>query len=428
VIRWGRMGRAGTLLVVDDDADNRDLLSRRLEREGWTTRQAESGPRALEVVRAGGVDLVLLDLMMPGMGGLDVLKALRRTRSAAELPVIMVTASSDSEDVVEALGHGANDYVTKPIDFPVAVARIDAALRTRREASTPAPVTLAEVGIGTLLGGRYRLESRIGAGNHGAVYRARHVELDRAVAVKVLRTGAPGSGDALHRFRREGIAACRVRHPHAVAVLDFAVAGGVAYLVMELLEGHSLDVELRPATPLGVHRSVTIAVPVCEALAEAHRAGIVHRDVKPANIFLHRIGDLTVPKVLDFGIARILGEAAPRRPLTLDGWIVGTPAYMAPERFESGACDGKTDVYGLGVTLFQMLSGRLPFEAVDGEPLALARKHLGELPPALRALNPEVPLSLEEAVMRALAKQPPKRPSAAELALLLAASAPIASA
>jgi len=112
------MPRPETLLIVDDDADNRDLLSRRLEREGWATRQAESGERALEVVRAGGVNLVLLDLMMPGMGGLDVLKALRRTLSAVELPVIMVTASSDSEDVVEALGQGANDYVTKPIDFP----------------------------------------------------------------------------------------------------------------------------------------------------------------------------------------------------------------------------------------------------------------------------------------------------------------------
>jgi DNA-binding response OmpR family regulator len=417
------MARAETLLVVDDDADNRELIGRRLEREGWATRQADGGESALEVVRAGGVDLVLLDLAMPGMNGLEVLKALRRIRSAAELPVIMVTASSDSEDVVEALGQGANDYVTKPIDFPVAVARIEAALRTRREAAAPAPVGPAEVGIGTVLGGRYRLESRIGAGSHGAVYRARHLELDRAVAVKVLRTGAPGTADALHRFRREGIAACRVSHPHAVAVLDFAVAGGVAYLVMELLEGHSLDVELGPRQPLGVRRSLAISVPVCEALAEAHRAGIVHRDVKPANIFLHRAGERTVPKVLDFGIARVLGEAAQRHHLTLDGWIVGTPAYMAPERFESGACDGKADVYGLGVTLFQMLTGRLPFEAVDGEPVALARKHLGELPPALRALNPDVPLSVEEAVMRALAKRPPKRPSAAELATLLATSA-----
>jgi DNA-binding response OmpR family regulator len=411
--------RGETLLVVDDDPDNRDLLSRRLDREGWATRQAESGEEALEVVRAGGIDLVLLDLMMPGMSGLDVLKALRRTRSAADLPVIMVTASADSEDVVQALGQGANDYVTKPVDLPVAVARIEAALRTRRQVAEPV-TTLADVGIGTVLGGRYRLESRIGAGNHGAVYRARHLELDRPVAVKVLRTGAPGNADALNRFRREGIAACRVRHPHAVAVLDFAAAGGVAYLVMELLEGHSLDVELAPGAPLGISRSMAIAVPVCEALAEAHRAGIVHRDVKPANIFLHSAGGRTEPKVLDFGIARILGQAAQREHLTLDGWIVGTPAYMAPERFESGACDGKADVYGLGVTLFQMLSGRLPFESADGEPVALARKHLVELPPALRALNPAVPPPLEEAVMRALAKRPAKRPTAAELALLLA--------
>jgi eukaryotic-like serine/threonine-protein kinase len=416
--------RPETLLIVDDDDDNRELMSRRLANEGWATRQADGGQRALEALRAGGVDLVLLDLAMPDMDGLQVLKALRSTRSAAELPVIMVTASSDSEDVVEALGLGANDYVTKPIDFPVAVARIEAALRTRREASPLSPASLAEVGIGTVLGGRYRLETRIGTGNHGAVYRARHLELDRAVAVKVLRTGALGTGDALDRFRREGMAACRVSHPHAVAVLDFAVAGGVAYLVMELLEGHSLDAELAPGTPLGVQHTVSITVPVCEALAEAHRAGIVHRDVKPANIFLHRAGNRTVPKVLDFGIARVLGEDAPRRHPTLEGWIVGTPAYMAPERFESGACDGKADVYGVGVTLFQMLAGRLPFEAVDGEPLALARKHLIELPPPLRSLNPDVPLSLEETVMRALAKRPPKRPSAVELAALLAASAP----
>ena len=416
--------RVETLLVVDDDDESRELLSQLLEREGWTTRRTASGERALAAVRAGGIDLVLLDLVMPGMGGLEVLKALRAGRSAAELPVIMVTGSSDSQDVVEALGQGANDYVTKGVDFRVTVARIEAALRTRRATAAPAPATLAGVGIGTVLGGRYRLESRIGAGNHGAVYRARHVELDRPVAVKVMRTATPDGGEALHRFRREGIAGCRVKHPHAVAVLDFAAEGGIAYLVMELLEGHSLDVELAPAAPLGVQRSVTIAAPVCEALAEAHRVGIVHRDVKPANIFLHQAGDRTVPKVLDFGIARILGVAAQRHHLTLEGWIVGTPAYMAPERFESGACDGKADVYGLGVTLFQMLTGRLPFESVDGEPIALARKHLGELPPAVRSLNPEVPLALEEAVMRALAKPPARRPSAAELATLLAAPAP----
>src|SRR3989442_12626278 len=154
------MGRPETLLIVDDDPDNRLVLSRRLESEGWAIREAENGERALETVRSGGIDLVLLDLTMPRMTGLEVLKALRRLRSAAELPVIMVTASVDSEDVVAALGQGANDYVTKPVDFEVAVARIRAALRTRREAVAPAP-PLAEIGLGTVLGGRYRLEPRL---------------------------------------------------------------------------------------------------------------------------------------------------------------------------------------------------------------------------------------------------------------------------
>jgi DNA-binding response OmpR family regulator len=411
--------RAETVLVVDDDAENRELMCLRLEHEGWSTRQADGGAAALEAVRAGGIDLVLLDLMMPDMSGLEVLRPLRRLRSAAELPVIMVTASADSDDVVKALGQGANDYVTKPIDFPVALARIRAALRTRREAAAP-PAALAEIGVGTVLG-RYRLETRIGAGSHGAVYRARHVELDQPVAVKVLRTGSPGTLDAVGRFRREGMAACRVRHPHAVSVLDFAVAGDVAYLVMELLEGHSLAAELAAGGALGVERTLSIVVPVAEALAEAHRAGIVHRDVKPANIFLHRAGERTVPKMLDFGIARIAGEGALRGHLTLDGWIVGTPAYMAPERFESAGCDGKADVYGLGVTLFQMLSGRLPFPTADGEPVALARRHAREVPPLLRSLNRAVPAALEAAVMRSLAKRPDARPGAAELARLLEA-------
>ena len=415
------MRPAETLLIVDDDAENRDLLCLRLQREGWTTRQASGGQEALEAVRAGGVDLVLLDLVMPDMTGLEVLRLLRRMRSAAELPVIMVTASAESGDVVKALAQGANDYVTKPIDFPVAVARIRAALRTRREAAAPGP-SLAEIGLGSVLGGRYRLESRIGAGSHGAVFRGRHVELDQPVAVKVLRTGAPGSSDAVDRFRREGIAACRVRHPHAVAVLDFAVAGEVAYLVMELLEGHSLEVELAGGVPLGVERALAIALPVCEALAEAHRSGIVHRDVKPGNIFLHRAGGRTVPKMLDFGIARIVAEAGTRGHLTLEGWIVGTPAYMAPERFQSAACDGKADVYSLGVTVFQMLSGRLPFPSADGDPMALARRHVREAPPALRALNAKVPVALEAVVARTLAKRPEARPDAAELARLLAAS------
>ena len=138
------------------------------------------------------------------------------------------------------------------------------------------------------------------------------------------------------RFRREGVTACRVRHPNAVGVLDFGITSrGIAYLVMELLAGHALEDEIggRPVLPVG--RSLRIVAAVCEALAVAHAAGIVHRDIKPGNVFLHQAGGQEVPKVLDFGIAKIAGAAALQQRVTLEGWIVGTPVYMAPERFGS---------------------------------------------------------------------------------------------
>jgi DNA-binding response OmpR family regulator len=174
-----------TLLVVDDSPANRDLLSRRLERKGFRVIVAEDGQRALDILATSRVDLVLLDVMMPGMTGLEVLRKLRETRAPSALPVVMVTARTESEDVVEALEAGANDYVMKPIDFPVVLARVKAQLRMRspqgpEHAEPQAP---SQVGPGSVLAGRYRIEARIGTGSFGAVFRATHLELQHAVAV-----------------------------------------------------------------------------------------------------------------------------------------------------------------------------------------------------------------------------------------------------
>lgn len=408
----------GTLLVVDDNPANRDLLSRRLERKGFSVLEADGGQRALDILSTLHVDLVLLDIMMPGIPGLEVLKRVRKTRSAAELPVIMVTARTDSEDIVEALGLGANDYVTKPIDFPVVLARVQAHLRTRRAATPAGPIQ-----SGLVLAGRYRLESKIGGGNFGAVYQATHLELEQEVAVKVLSAGVGTDPEALARFRREGVSACRVKHANAVSVLDFgATDGGVAYLVMELLEGRSLEQEMREHGPLSPARCAEVLVPVCGALAEAHRCGIVHRDVKPSNIFLHRTPRGEVPKVLDFGIARIVGESAVAQSLTVEGTLVGTPAYMAPERFRDQACGAPSDVYSLGVSLFELLTARLPFMPEQHDPMALAMMHATQAPPSLLALNPRVGPSLEAVVRAALRKLPEQRPTAEEMGRDLAAA------
>jgi CheY-like chemotaxis protein len=416
---------APLLLVVDDLAANRELMTRRLERSGFRVLTAEDGPESLVMLRRRqDVDMVLLDIMMPGMTGLDVLRELRKTRSAVSLPVIMVTAKTDSEDVVEALSLGANDYVTKPVDFPVALARIRAHLRMH-ETATPAslpvePQTPGQAVPGAVLGGRYRLESLIGGGSFGTVYRASHLELDRDVAVKVLAASAGTDPEALARFRREGMSACKVQHPNAVAVLDFGVTkGGVAYLVMELLEGQPLDREVEDGVQLTPVRCSEIVVPVCSALAAAHAAGVLHRDIKPSNIFLHHTPLGEVPKILDFGIAKITGEVAIGQNLTVDGSLLGTPAYMAPERFRRGPYGPKSDVYSVGVMLYEMLAGRLPFIPPSADPLALVTMQAEEEPPPLRLRRPDIPPEYEAVVLSALSRDPSGRPTADVLAFRL---------
>ena len=420
------MSETVTMLVVDDLPANRDLMTRRLERSGFRVVAAASGPEALEILRRQPVDLVLLDIMMPGMTGLDVLKTVRMTPATATLPVVMVTAKTDSEDIVEALSLGANDYVTKPVDYPVALARIRAHLRTRQavQAETAPPVeprNPAQALPGTVLAGRYRLDALIGGGSFGTVFRARHLELDREVAVKVLATSAGTDPEALARFRREGASACRVQHPNAVAVLDFGVnTGGVAYLVMELLRGHSLEKELEDQGQLPPRRCAEIVVPVCFALAAAHAAGVVHRDIKPSNVFLHKTPQGEVPKILDFGIAKMSGEAAIGQSLTVDGSLLGTPAYMAPERFRRGPYGTKSDIYSVGAMLYEMLTGRLPFIPSSADPLALVAMQAEEEPPPLRSRCPAASPALAELVKSALGRTPDGRPGADVLARRLA--------
>ena len=404
-----------TVLIVDDNPVNRELWSLYLASEGHEVETAADGEEALRLLDEAPVDLVLLDVMLPGLDGFEVLEKLRRERTPEELPVVMATAKDKSEDIVRGFELGANDYVTKPIHLDVLLARVTSQLRSRvpaRESVSPDLRSVSVVPAGTVLEGKFEVEGLIGQGSCGAVYRATHLGLRRPVALKLL-TSAAGVASA-ERLKREGISVCRLEHPNAVEVLDLCVTDGIPFLVMELLEGHSLDEELDREGTLTPRRCAEILLPTCEVLAEAHRQGIIHRDVKPQNIYLHQGRRGEVVKVLDFGIARMLGESVLHQRLTIEGSLVGTPAYMAPERLADAPYDGGADVYSLGVMLYEMLAGRRPFSSVDL--LELIRMHLHQPPQPLGELCPDLPRGIDAAVLRALTKDPVSRPSAEELA------------
>jgi eukaryotic-like serine/threonine-protein kinase len=261
--------------------------------------------------------------------------------------------------------------------------------------------------IGSTLDGRYRLLRVIGEGGMGIVYEGEHVLIERRVAVKVLREDFCKRADVVERFRREAKSASRIGHPNIVDVLDFGeTPGGASYFVMEMLHGEDLADVLARTGALAPQRAALIAYQCCHALAAAHDKGIVHRDLKPENIFLiEREGAPDFVKIVDFGVAKMSDqEVSSPRKLTRSGMIFGTPEYMSPEQAAGHLPDHRVDIYALGVTLYELLTGRVPFEGESF--MSVLSKHASKQVPALRDVNPRVRISseLENAVFRALRK------------------------
>lgn len=277
--------------------------------------------------------------------------------------------------------------------------------------------------LGTVLSGRYRLESVLGVGGVGVVYAAEHTGVRLPVAVKVLRAGFEAVPHVIRRFEREAKLLAGLTHPHVVGLNDFGVHEGMPYLVMERLEGRSLE-QLLDVTVLDPRRALDIFRAVVRGLAFAHGRGVLHRDLKPGNVFLQRLpDDPEHPKLLDFGLAKLVsGEEEQSRfepTLTRAGTILGTPAYMAPEQASGAQVDARADVYSAGVMLFEMLVGRPPFSAERRTDLL--KKHLLEPVPDPESMRPGLRLgpALSELLLRTLHKDAARR--FADGAALLAA-------
>jgi eukaryotic-like serine/threonine-protein kinase len=252
-----------------------------------------------------------------------------------------------------------------------------------------------------VFGDRYEVEARIGAGGMAEVWRGRDRVLKRTVAIKTLLPQFARDASFVDRFRREAQAAARLNHPGIVSVYDSGSDGDTPYIVMQFIEGRTLADFLGAGKTMPPMQAAQIAQGIAEALAAAHAQGVIHRDIKPANVMVTRDGKVMV---MDFGIARLVSgpETAPQTSA-----VMGTASYLSPEQAQGQAVDARTDIYSLGVVLYEMLTGRPPF--TGDSPMAIAYKQVNATPPSPSSANPDVPPELDAVVMRALSKNPANR-------------------
>jgi serine/threonine-protein kinase len=281
-----------------------------------------------------------------------------------------------------------------------------------------------ELRPGDLLEGRYQIEDRLGEGGVGFVYRARQINLHRRVAIKLLQQDVMGDEELRPRFEREALTLAALSHPNIVSLTDYGAVRGRPYLVMELLEGHTLRELIDQEGPLEVTRALGLARQVLLALAYAHELGVVHRDLKPANLLVQALPSHEHLKVLDFGLVKLLPGSYLDRGVQLSrvGFTFGTPAYMSPEHATGAEVDGRSDLYAMGVLLFELLSGQKPF---DGELQDILRAHFTAPVPKLAERNPLLAGrdDLQALVERAMAKERDERfANAAEMIATLDAA------
>ncbi|HKC62283.1 MAG TPA: protein kinase [Pyrinomonadaceae bacterium] len=288
--------------------------------------------------------------------------------------------------------------------------------------------------VDSVLDGQYHIESMLGKGGMGAVYCARHILLGDKVAIKVLPPQMRNNAEWLRRFRREGQAARRFRHPNAVTVYDLrTTTDGLVYMVMEFVEGYTLDAELKRRGRFSTLEAFTVLEPVMSVLNAAHAMGVVHRDLKPENIMLGKPGEdgLPVTKLLDLGIAKMRevagADASGTTALTMAGQVLGTPFYMSPEQWGevpkdgNTEIDGRADIYSLGVVFYEIVAGRRPFTGLTLQ--ELRREHVSVSPRPLNEVAPDVPEAFSRAILRAMSKdRGDRQATAGELAAELRAA------
>jgi DNA-binding response OmpR family regulator len=421
-----REGDKGTLLIVEDDEDTRELMREYLEQFGYSVETGVDGAEGIEKARARAFDLIITDVNMPRMGGLEMIQRIQAIPRGGPGPdVLMLSGDSQIGRAVEAMRLGAVNYLVKPVDPKLLVAEVRAVMQTRRDrAKEPDPGSTTAIrdleraqaeadarptrarsapasDLPTDIG-RYQVLSQIGAGGMGTVYKCFDPVLGRTVAVKVVleESDQCGQEELLQRFACEAQAAGMLRHPNIITVYDYsAEPRGPIYLAMEYLSGQPLGAVIAATGRLPWQRAVGITFQLADALEFAHRNQVIHRDVKPANIIVQ---DGDAVKILDFGIAKLANSE-----LTVPGTFIGSPRYLAPESFRGARIDYRADQFSLASVLYEMLTGTPAFDFSS----FYAGMHyvLSEDPPPLETRGVDVPSLLLDVMARLHQKDPERR-------------------
>ncbi len=410
------------ILVIDNDPVVRQLASLYLTRAGYRVEECAGGIEALKVIGANRPDLILCDIYLPGLDGYGLLSALRAQPATASVPVILMTARADHSSFRKGMKLGADDYLTKPLDREELLDAVRARLAragltgmppvTSSSSSVTSPPAQADDAAEDFSAVTrltdYKLVRKIAEGGMSAIYLADQKSTGRRVVLKMVPLTRGIAQDLIDRFLQEHKMLERLHHPNIVEIYAQGFNEEHLYIAMEYFQHGSLDEHLEAALPEATAFEYTLQI--ARALEAAHNAGIVHRDLKPGNIMMRKDGSLALT---DFGIAKDLHAAT---SLTQRGEVFGTPSYVAPEQALGLPVGPAADVYSLGVMLFQMLTGRKPYQAND--PQNILYQHINSPIPRL----PEDLAQWQDLINFMMTKSPQTRPrdGSAVLAVLRA--------
>jgi serine/threonine protein kinase len=423
------------VLIADDDSLTLKILKKALQELDCEIVTAEDGQQALSLCVEKRPSLIISDWHMPELDGIGFFLQIKNSPHTKHIPFVFLTTSDDEEVKIALLETGVEDYWNKPFnvrEIAVRTRKILGRLGSPQQAREPNSVHITEDNSKTLesqrlLNNKYRLLDPLGKGGMGVVYLAYDETKQQNVALKLLRHEYISNITEVRRFAREAAAALRIKHPNVIETYEYGIiASGQAYIVMEMLSGISLMNYLSKHVFVSASWAAKVMAQVSSATLAAHQQGVIHRDLKPNNIFLLNdaySNDKPRVKVLDFGIAFLQDKntdssanPSDSERLTDPNIIVGTPEYMSPEQIRNREVNKETDIYSLGIIFYELLSGNVPFIGDDVDVLI---SHINSQPIPISQKVKNLDPVLSELIMEMLAKDPKMRPSLEEIISIL---------